>query len=322
MADRSPIVAVTRAVPGELAVPGARVRIMGEPLAPVDEIHRFIAGCDILVPMAVNRVDSAMLDAAGPTLRGVCVYASGYDNVDLDACRARGIPVTNVPDAVTEGTADMAWLLVLAVARRLVEGDRFVRSGAWRDHGPVSMTGFMGRDLTGRTLHIVGAGRIGLGVAMRSLAWGMRVLYTARSRHREFELAPVCARRVGLEEGLAEADVVSIHTPLTPETRHLIDARRLALMKPTAILVNTARGPVIDEAALAGALRDGRIYGAGLDVFEHEPAVHPDLVGLDNVTMTPHIGSAEARFREEMTRMVAANAAAILAGEEPPNRVA
>ncbi len=303
-------------------MPGAAVRVMGESVAPVDEIHRFIAGCDILVPMAINRVDSAMLDAAGSTLRGVCVYASGYDNVDLDACRARGVPVTNVPDAVTEGTADMAWLLVLAVARRLVEGDRFVRSGAWRDHGPVSMTEFMGRDLVGRTLHIVGAGGIGLGVAKRSLAWGMRVLYTARSRHAEFEHAPVCARRVDLDEGLTEADVVSIHTPLTPETRHLIDARRLSLMKPTAILVNTARGSVIDEAALAGALRDRRIYGAGLDVFEREPDVHPDLVGLDNVTMTPHIGSAEARFREEMTRMVAANASAILKGEDPPNRVA
>lgn len=321
MSEPNPVVAVTRAVPGELIVPGAGVKILSDHLEPIETIHAFIAGCDVLVPMFTNKVDEAMLDAAGPGLRGVCNFAVGYNNIDLEACRARGVTVTNTPDAVTEGTANAAWLLVMAVARRLVEGDRFARTGAWVEHGPLGMAEFMGLDLTGRTIHIVGAGRIGYAVATRALAWGMRVLYTARSRKWNFELAPVNARRVELDEGLAEADVVSVHTPLTDETRHLIDAHRLSLMKKTAILVNTARGPVIDEAALAEALRDKRLWGAGLDVFEDEPRVHPGLVGLDNVTMLPHIGSAEIRYREEMTRMVAANASAILAGQTPPNLV-
>ncbi|MBZ0171543.1 MAG: D-glycerate dehydrogenase [Phycisphaerales bacterium] len=321
MNERKPVVAVTRSVPGELVVPGAEVKILGDRLEPIVTIHEFVAGCDVLVPMFTNKVGEAMLDAAGPGLRGVCNFAVGYNNIDIEACRARGVTVTNTPDAVTEGTANAAWLLVMAVARRLVEGDRFARSGAWSEHGPLGMAEFMGLDLTGRTIHIVGAGRIGYAVATRALAWGMNVLYTARSRKWNFELAPVNARRVDLDAGLAEADVVSIHTPLTDETRHLIDARRLSLMKKTAILVNTARGPVIDEAALAEVLRHKRIWGAGLDVFEHEPRVHPDLVGLDNITMTPHIGSAEVRYREEMTHMVAANASAILAGQTPPNLV-
>jgi len=318
---RKPVVAVTRTVPGTLDVPGADVRVLSDDHEPIEKIHGFIAGCDILVSMFANKVDAAMLDAAGPGLRGVCNFAVGFNNVDLDACRERGILVTNTPDAVTEGTADLAWMLTLAVARRLIEGDRFARTGAWQRHGPLGMAEFLGMDLTGRTLLVVGAGRIGYAVAARALAWGMRVLYTARSRKWNFELAPINARRVELDEGLAEADVVSIHTPLTDETRHLIDARRLALMKPTAILVNTARGPVVDEAALAEALAEKKIWGAGLDVFEREPEIHPGLVELDNVTMTPHIGSAEVRFREEMTSMVARNAEAILRGETPPNLV-
>ncbi|USO00223.1 MAG: D-glycerate dehydrogenase [Phycisphaeraceae bacterium] len=321
MSNPKPVVAVTRKVPGELVVPGAEVRILSDRLEPLERIHEFIAGCDILVPMYTNKVDVAMLDAAGANLKGVCNFAVGYNNVDVEACRARGIVVTNTPDAVTEGTADIAWLHIMAAARRLIEADRFARTGAWHEHGSLGMAEFLGLDLTGRTLHIVGAGRIGYAVAIRALAWGMKILYTARTRKWNFELAPVNARRVKLDEGLAEADVVSIHTPLTDETHHLIDARRLGLMKRTAILVNTSRGPVVDEAALAAALRDKRIWGAGLDVFESEPRVHPDLVGLDNVTMTPHIGSGEIRFREEMTNMVAANAAAILKGEAPPNRV-
>lgn len=281
----------------------------------------FVRGAAVLVSMFSDRVDDELLDAAGPGLRGVCNYAVGVNNIDVAACRRRGVAVTNTPDAVTEGTADLAWALVLAVARRVVEADRFVRSGAWAGHGPMGMGEFMGLDLTGRTLLIVGAGRIGLAVATRSLAWGMRVLYVARSQKWAMELAPVAARRVTLEEGLREADVVSVHTPLTDDTRHLIAAPQLALMKPTAILVNTARGPVIDEAALADALAARRLFGAGLDVFEREPAVHPGLLTLDSVTLTPHIGSAEVRFREAMTAMVAANAAAILAGAAPPNPV-
>lgn len=317
-----PVVAVTRTVPGTLTVPGAEVRTLSDRHEPEGRIRDFARGCSILVTMFSNRVDAPLLDAAGPSLKGVCNFAVGVNNIDLDACRARGITVTNTPDAVTEGTADLAWALVMAVARRLVEGDRYARSGDWARHGVLGMAEFMGLDLTGRTLHIVGAGRIGYAVALRALAWGMKILYTARTRHWPFELAPVNACRVELDEGLALADVVSLHTPLTDETRHLIDDRRLGLMKPGAILINTARGPVVDEAALARALRVRRIYGAGLDVFEDEPRIHPDLLDLDNIVMTPHIGSAEVRYREEMTAMVAHNAAAILRGETPPNRVA
>ena len=183
------------------------------------------------------------------------------------------------------------------------------------------MRDFLGTDLTGKTLHILGAGRIGYATALRSMGWGMRVLYTARSRHWSFELAPLAAERVGIMEGLARADVVSVHVPLTPETRHMIDAECLRRMKSSAILINTARGPIVDEAALAGALRSGEIGGAGLDVFEREPEIHPALRELDNCVLTPHIGSAERRYREEMTRMVCESAAAMLAGREPPNRV-
>lgn len=317
----SPIVAVTRTVPGTLAVPGADVRTLGDGHPTLEQLHDFVRGASVLVSMFSDKVNADLLDAAGPGLKGVCNFAVGYNNIDLDACRERGVLVTNTPDAVTEGTADIAWLLVLAVARRLIEGDRFARTGAWKAHGPLGMAEFLGMDLTGRTLLIVGAGRIGYAVASRAKAWGMRVLYTARSQHWNFELAPIAGVRVDLDEGLAQADVVSVHTPLTDATDHLIDERRLGLMKPTAILVNTARGPVVDEAALARALASKAIWGAGLDVFEREPEIHADLLGLDNVTMTPHIGSAEVRFREAMTQMVGANAAAILAGTAPPNLV-
>ena len=317
-----PEVAVTRTVPGELVIPGATVRQGGQAAMSRAELLRFVRGADVLVTMFSDRVDGELLDAAGAQLRGVCNFAVGYNNVDVDACRARGVIVTNTPNAVTEGTADMAWALILAVARRLVEGDRYARSGAWKRGGILGMADFMGLDLTGRTLLIVGAGRIGFATAMRSIGWGMRVLYTSRSRHWEFELAPLAAERVELEDGLRRADVVSLHTPLTSETTHLIGRARLALMKPQAILVNTSRGPVVDEAALAETLREKRIWGAGLDVFEREPEVHPGLVGLDNVVMAPHIGSAEIKYREMMTQMVGENAAAILEGREPPNRIA
>ena len=314
-------VAVTRIVPGGLVVPGAAVRIGPSEMMSREHLLAFVSGAEVVVTMFSDQVDGEFLDAAGPQLRGVCNLAVGHNNIDTEVCAQRGVVVTNTPDAVTEGTADMAWALLLAVARRLLEGDRFARSGQWEQAGILSMVDFLGVDLTGRRLLIVGGGRIGFATAMRSIGWGMEVLYVARSQHWEFELGPLAGRRVTLEEGLAKADVVSLHTPLTPETTHLIGAEQLALMKETAILINTSRGPVVDEAALVEALVEKRIWGAGLDVFEREPTVHPGLVGLDNVVMTPHIGSAERRYREMMTQMVATNAAAILAGEEPPNRV-
>jgi glyoxylate reductase len=326
-----PIVAITRAVPvrghadGALApaIEGA-ARVAMAPALPAmtrPELLAFIRGAAVVITMFHDRVDAEFLAAAGPGLRGVCNFAVGFDNIDLDSCKAKGVAVANTPDAVTEGTANMAWALLLAAARRVVEGDLFVRSGGFEAQGNIFPTGWLGVHLTGQTLLIVGAGRIGRAVALRGLAFGMRVLYTARSRHLDFEQGPIAGRKVELDEGLALADVVSLHTPLTPETRHLIDRRRLAFMKPTAILINTARGPVIDEAALAEALASKKLWAAGLDVFEHEPKVHPALIALDNVVMTPHIGSGERYWREEMTRMVCENAAAMLALRPAPNQI-
>jgi len=322
MTKELPIVAVTRATPGgDLSVPGAVVRQLGEDLPTREDLLRHVRGASVIVSMYMDGVDRELLDAAGPKVRGVCNFAVGFNNIDLALCRERGIVVTNTPDAVTEGTANIALLLLLACARRLVEADRFARSGKWAEHGLLGMHQFLGLELTGRTIQIVGAGRIGYATALRARMLGMEVVYTSRSRNLGFELSPLCARRVELEEGLRMADVVSVHTPLTPETRHLLSRERIGMLKKEAIVINTARGPVIDEAALAEALREKRIWGAGLDVFEHEPRVHPGLVGLDNVVMTPHIGSAERKWRETMSRMCEENARAILEGREPPNRV-
>jgi glyoxylate reductase len=321
MAAARPVVAIARELPGRVVLEGAQVRQGPDRALSREELLDLVRGATAIVTWVSERVDEAVLDAAGPGLRAVCNFAVGTDNIDLAACARRGVMVTNTPNAVTEGTADMAWALILAVARRLVPADRFARGPEYPKKGPLGPTEFVGTHLTGQTLLIVGAGRIGFATAMRSLGWGMRVLYVARTRHWDFELAPLAAARVEIDQGLAEADVVSIHTPLTQETRHLIDARRLALMKPSAILVNTARGPIVDEAALARALKERRIYGAGLDVFEREPVVHPDLIGLDNAVLTPHIGSAAARYRELMTELVVENVRAVLAGGRPPNLV-
>lgn len=316
------VVAVTAPLPGRGNWP-SWAEIRPSPPVKLDRaaLLKHVAGASAVVTMYWQKVDAEFLDAAGPQLKVVSNYAVGYENIDLNACAQRGVAATNTPGAVTEGTADLAWLLIMAVARGLIPADRFARSSEYVKAGPLLMDAFLGLDLTGRTLLIVGAGRIGLAVAMRAMGWGMKVLYVARGRHLEFELAPVAARQVTLEEGLAQADVVSLHCPLTPQTRHLINAKTLALMKPTAILVNTARGPVVDEAALVAALQAKKIYGAGLDVYEHEPKLHPELAGLENVVLTPHIGSAELRYREMMTEMVVANVTAVLEGREPPNRI-
>jgi len=317
-------VCVTRPYPGEMAVPEARI-VVGprEGLREREALHAFLREHrpGALVSMFHDPVDAAALDAAGEQLKVVCNFAVGYDNIDLDECERRGIIVCNTPDAVTEGTADIAFLLMLAAARRLKEADDYARSPDYPKHGFLGMDDFLGLHLTGRTLLIVGAGRIGYATALRGLGWGMRTLYVARSRHVDFELAPLGAERVDLDEGLTRADFVSVHTPLTKDTRHLIDDRRLRLMKPTAVIVNTARGPVIDEAALVRALREGRIFGAGLDVYEFEPRPGAELVALKNVILTPHIGSASRKHRELMTTMVSENVAAGLDGRRPPNRI-
>ncbi|MGH7243023.1 MAG: 2-hydroxyacid dehydrogenase [Phycisphaerales bacterium] len=322
---KSALVVATREVPGVLKVdaPGVDITLKNGPSEKLDRagLLNHIRGADVVISMYSDKVDAEYLDAAGPQIRGVCNLAVGYENIDLAECAKRGVLVGNTPDAVTEGTADMAWLLVLATARRLIEADRFARSGDWAKAGPLGMAQFLGQDLTGKTLLIVGAGRIGYATALRSVGWGMKVLYVARSRHLDFEMAPLAAERVSLHDGLARADVVSVHTPLNAETRHLINTKAFASMKHGAILVNTSRGPVVDEQALVDALKSGKLWGAGLDVFEREPAVHPDLVTMTNVVMSPHIGSAAARFRALMTQLACDNAAAIVLGRKPPHQV-
>ena len=303
-------------------IPGATVRMLRQTPRPTrQEVLEAVAGADVAITMYHDPVNEEFLEAAGPKLRGVCNYAVGHENIDKPLCAANGIQVTNTPDAVTEGTANMAMALILGVARRIVESDRFARSEAYAGSGGLAMSELLGMHLTGQTLLIIGAGRIGKAVALRALGFGMRVLYVARSRHLDFEMAPIAAERVSLEDGLRRADVVTIHCPFTEETRHLINAERLAMMKPEAILVNTARGPVIDELALVESLRSGHLWGAGLDVFEFEPKVSAGLIELSNVIVTPHIGSGERLYREMMTDMVCRNAAAILRGEQPPNPV-
>lgn len=318
-----PVVLVTRPVAGTFDLPPDARLIVGP------ETGLFAPGAlaafarehkpSVIVSMYHDRIDSAVLDGAGSQLMGVVNYAVGFDNIDVKACAARGVTVCNTPDAVTEGAADIAWTLVLAAARRLPEADDYARSDEYPARGPLGMTEFCGVHLTGQTLLIVGAGRIGYAVALRSLGWGMRVLYTARSRHLEFEFAPLGARRVELDEGLRLADFVSVHTPLTPETRHLIDDRRLRLMKRSAVLVNTSRGPTVSEAALVEAVNEGRIWGAGLDVYEFEPRPGDALRACKRIAMTPHIGSATVHHRALMTELVSANARALLEGRPPPN---
>jgi glyoxylate reductase len=264
------------------------------------------------VTMLHDRVDDAFLEAAGPQLRVVANVAVGYDNLDVEAARRRGVIVTNTPGVLTDATADLAIALLLAVTRRLGEGERLIRS---RTHWAWSIDFMLGRGLRGKALGIVGYGAIGRATAARARAFGMEILYTQRRPDDD-------PGYVQLDELLERADVVSLHCPLTPETHHLINAGALARMRPGAYLVNTARGPVVDEAALATALRDGTIAGAALDVFEHEPEVAPELLELDNVVLVPHLGSATVETRTAMAELAAANVLAVLAGKDPPTPIA
>jgi glyoxylate reductase len=263
------------------------------------------AGADGIVAMLTVRVDDAFLDAAGPQLRIVANYAVGVDNVDLDAARRRGIVVSNTPDVLTRATAELAIALMLSLLRRVAEGDRFVRA---REPWRFSLEFMLGEGLEDKTLLIVGAGRIGRETARLGEALGMRVLTAGRGD--------------ALGDLLPRADVVSLHCPLNAETRHLVDAAALASMKPTAVLVNTARGPIVDEAALARALHDGRIAGAALDVYEREPEVTAELLTLENVVLTPHLGSATRETRIAMGMLcVDALRAVLLEGRRPRNAV-
>jgi glyoxylate reductase len=282
------------------------------------ELLDAVADADALLCMLTERVDAELLDAA-PHLRIVANLAVGFDNVDVAAARRRGVVVTTTPDVLTDATADLAWTLILAAARRVAEADRFARSGEWAAWSGLSL---LGAPVAGRTLGVVGLGAIGTAVARRARGFDMTVLYTNRHRNLDAEAAlaaeggPV-PELVPLDELLARADVVSLHAPLNDDSRHLIDAGALARMKPTAILVNTARGPLVDEPALVAALRDGTIAAAGLDVFEHEPTLAPGLAELPNTVLLPHIGSATSAARAAMVQLCCDNIIAVLSGRPP-----
>jgi glyoxylate reductase len=266
-----------------------------------DELLARVASADGLLALLTERVDAELL-AAAPSLRVVANHAVGVDNVDVRACTARGVWVTNTPDAVTESTADLTWALILAVARRVGEGERLVRAGRFKAWAPTML---LGLELRGATLGIVGLGRIGEAVARRARGFGMHVLHTTSRGG------------MPLAELLAGSEVVTLHCPLTAATRHLIDARRLAQMKRGALLVNTSRGPVIDEAALVASLEAGHLGGAGLDVYENEPSVHPGLIGREDVVLLPHLGSATHATRAQMATLALTDAARVLRGERP-----
>ncbi len=270
---------------------------------------------DILFCLVQDTVDARVI-AANPTLRMIATMTITPQQIDVAAATARRIPVTTIPPMVTEATADLAMALLLAVARRVSEADRLVRDGVFP--GAQSRR-LEGHAVAGRTLGLLGCGRVGQAVARRARGFGMRLLYTDPSRRDPSVEAALEVVRVPLPELLAEADFVSVHVPLASATRHLIGAQDLARMKPTAYLINTSRGPVVDEDALVGALREGRIAGAALDVFEHEPRITPALLAMPNVVLTPHIGSAEVELRERMADVVVDNILAVLDGRRPPN---
>jgi glyoxylate reductase len=269
---------------------------------------------DGLLTILTERVDDELLDAAGPRLKIVANHAVGFDNIDVPACTRRGVLVTNTPDVLTEATADLAWSLILATVRRVAEGDRFLRARTPWIWGPQMM---LGHDLYGKTLGIVGCGRIGRAVARRGIGFGMRVVYTDAARLPDAVEDEFHVEWRELQALLSESDVVSVHVPLTPETRHMFSAEAFGAMKPTAVLVNTARGPIVDEAALAEALRTGEIFAAGLDVYEHEPEVPEALLGLENITLLPHLGSATIETRTAMGLLAVENLFAGLGGERP-----
>lgn len=315
-------VVITRRVPPpaveRLQAAGMTVELMDQDDPPSREmLMETVPGAVGLITMLSEKVDAELLDAAGDSLRVVANFAVGFDNVDLEACGQREIRVTNTPGVLTAATADLAWSLILATARNVIQGDQLVRAGKWTGWAPMQL---LGLELSGATLGVVGTGRIGTAVALRSSGFDMNVLYADERPNEELEKR-LDARRVELNQLLAAADVVSLHVPLSPKTRHMIGGAELAAMKSTAILINTARGPVVDETALVQALRAGQIAGAGFDVYEHEPRLTPGLVELPNVVVLPHLGSATTATRQKMSQMVADNVIAVLAGREPPNPV-
>jgi glyoxylate reductase len=323
MSRTRPVVIVTRKLPDAIETRmmelfQARLNTTDQPLSKA-ELVEAVKSCDVLVPTVTDRVDSSVLAHAGERLRLIANYGTGVDNIDVEAAYKRGITVTNTPGVLTEDTADMTMALVLAVSRRLAEGERLARSGDWAGWSPTSM---LGHRIWGKRLGIVGMGRIGSAVARRAKGFGLSVHYHNRRRvHEDVEQELEATYWESLDQMLARMDVVSVNCPHTPATFHLLSARRLALLQPHAIVVNTSRGEVVDEPALTRLLRERKIAGAGLDVFEHEPAINPRLRQLDNVVLLPHMGSATIEGRVDMGEKVIINIKTFSDGHRPPDRV-
>jgi glyoxylate reductase len=274
-----------------------------------DELLARVAGKHAIICLLTEPIDAAVLDAAGPQLKVVSNVAVGYNNIDVAACRARGVVATNTPDVLTNACADFTWGLILAITRRLGEGERVVRAGKW---GGWSLDYMLGMELRGKQLGLVGVGRIGRAVADKAPAFGMTIAYTDQR-----DAGIPGAQQMALDRLLATSDVVSLHVPMTPETKHLIDQKALTKMKRSAYLINTSRGPVVDEGALAWALKERLIAGAALDVYEKEPEIHPELMALENVLLIPHLASATTETRTAMADLAVSNAIAVLNGQAP-----
>jgi glyoxylate reductase len=323
MTDRKPKVVVTRKLPEPVE---ARMRELFDAALNVDDrpmdanaLAAMLADADVLVPTITDRIDKALIAAAGPRLRLIANFGAGVDHIDVEAAHARGVMVTNTPGVLTEDTADMTMALIMAVARRLVEGAGIVQAGGFPGWSPTWM---LGKRLRGAALGVVGMGRIGQALARRAKAFGLVIHYHNRKpagARIEAELGATYWQ--SLDQMLARMDIVSVNCPHTPATYHLLSARRLKLLQPHAIIVNTARGEVIDEAAMANMLAAGDLGGAGLDVFENEPAINPKLLKLANVVLLPHMGSATLEGRIEMGEKVMINIRAFLDGHKPPDRV-
>jgi len=323
MARKRPVVIVTRKIPEVIEARmvelfETRLNTADKPMSQA-ELIAAVKDADVLVPTVTDRIDSSVLSQAGPRLKLIANFGTGVDNIDLATARQRGIVVTNTPGVLTEDTADMTMALILAVPRRLVEGERLVRSGEWKGWSPISM---LGHRIWGRKLGIIGMGRIGCAVAKRAKGFGIAIHYHNRRRvSADVEKELEATYWESLDQMLAHMDIVSINCPHTPATFHLLSSRRLKLMKPEAYIVNTSRGEVIDENALARMLRSGEIAGAGLDVFEHEPSINPKLLELENAVLLPHMGSSTLEGRIDMGEKVIINIKTFADGHNPPDRV-
>jgi len=323
MGSKKPVVVVTRKLPDVIETRmmelfDTRLNLDDHPMTKAELVEAAKAA-DVLVPTITDRIDAAVLSQAAPNLRLIANFGTGVDHIDLASARQRGITVTNTPGVLTEDTADITMALVLSVPRRLAEGERLMRSSKWDGWSPTFM---LGKRISGKRLGIIGMGRIGQAVAQRAKAFGMSIHYHNRKRvHPDIEKELEATYWESLDQMLSRMDVVTVHCPHTPSTFHLLSARRLKLMQPHAYLINTARGEVVDENALIRQLGRGELAGAGLDVFEHEPAVNPKLLELNNVVLLPHLGSATIEGRIDMGEKVIINIKAFSDGHNPPDRV-